>query len=227
MHLSPKHSPDRNEFRHSVSPLRNRSPDLKYKKITLIIRSNSDIPQNDPTANPGSNLFVTGLATRVRESELEELFGKYGKVTFMDFSNLRWKKFKSCTPTLSDLRRDPHSEDSRGFGFIKFSTDTDANAALALDDFDRGGPRYPDPYDRRYERHPRDRDFDRRPYDRYDRGYDRPPRERYDRYDRYDPRYDSRAPRDREYEREPIDRRGYEPYDRQRPPYDRERERRF
>ncbi|KAI8893690.1 hypothetical protein BC833DRAFT_511388, partial [Globomyces pollinis-pini] len=83
--------------------------------------------------NPGSNLFVTGLATRVRESELEELFGKYGKVTFMDFSNLRWKKFKSCTPTLSDLRRDPHSEDSRGFGFIKFSTDTDANAALALD----------------------------------------------------------------------------------------------
>lgn len=55
---------------------------------------------------------------RVREKDLEDLFGKYGKVD------------------KTQIMRDPHSDDSRGFGFINFTTSADATAALALDGFE-------------------------------------------------------------------------------------------
>lgn len=40
--------------------------------------SNSN--DNDESVNPGNNLFVNGLATKTENSDLEDLFGKYGKV---------------------------------------------------------------------------------------------------------------------------------------------------
>lgn len=36
------------------------------------------IPEED--ANPGDNLFITGLSVRTTGADLEDLFGKYGKV---------------------------------------------------------------------------------------------------------------------------------------------------
>ncbi|KAI8913547.1 hypothetical protein EDD86DRAFT_107782 [Gorgonomyces haynaldii] len=68
----------------------------------------------DPTNN-GSNLFVTGLAPTVRETDLEHLFSKYGHVD-------------RC-----QIMKDPHTGDSRGFGFINFAVPEDAEAALVLD----------------------------------------------------------------------------------------------
>lgn len=38
--------------------------------------------------NPGNNLYVTGLSTRVTTSDLEKYFGKEGKVWFIRISLL-------------------------------------------------------------------------------------------------------------------------------------------
>jgi transformer-2 protein len=62
--------------------------------------------------NPGSNLFVTGIASRVRDDELVRAFEKYGEVTN------------------AHIMRDPHSNDSRGFGFVKFASTEQAEAAI-------------------------------------------------------------------------------------------------
>jgi transformer-2 protein len=62
--------------------------------------------------NPGSNLFVTGIASRVRDDELVQAFEKYGEVQN------------------AHIMRDPHSNDSRGFGFVKFALTEQAEAAI-------------------------------------------------------------------------------------------------
>ena len=72
-----------------------------------------------------TNLFVTGLAPRVNEKELEDLFSKYGKVTIFD-----WFQVEKI-----QIMRDPHTQDSRGFGFVNFNSLDEADAALALDGF--------------------------------------------------------------------------------------------
>lgn len=36
---------------------------------------------NDVEANPGNNLHVSGLAMRTTDQDLEEIFGKFGKVS--------------------------------------------------------------------------------------------------------------------------------------------------
>lgn len=38
---------------------------------------------SDDAANPGNNLYVTGLSTRVTESDLEKFFSREGKVCFI------------------------------------------------------------------------------------------------------------------------------------------------
>ncbi|KAF2399708.1 RNA-binding domain-containing protein [Trichodelitschia bisporula] len=63
--------------------------------------------------NPGSNLFVTGIASRVSEQELSGLFEKHGEV-------------QNC-----HIMRDPHSGDSRGFGFVKYALVEQADACIA------------------------------------------------------------------------------------------------
>ncbi|KAK8451036.1 hypothetical protein SEVIR_6G097100v4 [Setaria viridis] len=62
--------------------------------------------------NPGNNLYVTGLSTRVTEDDLEKFFSKEGKV-------------KNCHVVL-----DPRSKESRGFAFVTMDTVEDARRCI-------------------------------------------------------------------------------------------------
>ncbi|PKX90702.1 RNA recognition motif domain-containing protein [Aspergillus novofumigatus IBT 16806] len=90
--------------------------------------------------NPGSNLFVTGIHPRLTESDISRLFEKYGDV-------------ENCSIML-----DPHTKESRGFGFVKMVTAEQADAAkeglqgeviegrtLSIEKARRSRPRTPTP----------------------------------------------------------------------------------
>ncbi|KAJ4482341.1 hypothetical protein J3R30DRAFT_3656413 [Lentinula aciculospora] len=160
-------------------------------------RSRRDGAQDN---NPGNNLHVSGLPSKIDDRELEAMFAKVGRIT------------------KAQVVYDPHTRESRGFGFVTMETPEEADAAVtALNGTElygktvtvgkarRGRARTPTPgkYFGPTKRRPRDRPYDPRPYDsRYsrdrDRDYDR--RDRGDRAGRYD---DSR--RDRDYDK-PRDR---------------------
>lgn len=96
---------------------------------------------DDPNAgNTGTNLFVTGIHPRLSEQDVTNLFDKYGEV-------------ESCSIML-----DPHTKESRGFGFVKMVTPEQADAAkealqgaqiegrtLSIEKARRGKPRSPTP----------------------------------------------------------------------------------
>ncbi|KAK8917611.1 putative RNA-binding protein [Metarhizium anisopliae] len=95
---------------------------------------------DDGAINPGSNLFVTGIHPRLTEAEVSEMFEKYGDV-------------EKC-----QIMRDPHSKESRGFGFVKMVTSEQAEAAkeglqgeqiegrtLSIEKARRARPRTPTP----------------------------------------------------------------------------------
>ncbi|ORY80919.1 hypothetical protein BCR37DRAFT_380793 [Protomyces lactucae-debilis] len=63
------------------------------------------------TENPGTNLFVTGIATRIDETELREIFSQFGQVESVQ------------------IMADPHTKESRGFGFVSMATADEAEAA--------------------------------------------------------------------------------------------------
>lgn len=90
--------------------------------------------------NTGSNLFVTGIHPSLTESDVSRLFEKYGNV-------------ENCSILL-----DPHTRESRGFGFVKMVTSEEADAAkeglqgeviegrtLAIEKARRSRPRTPTP----------------------------------------------------------------------------------
>ncbi|OTA82396.1 hypothetical protein M434DRAFT_197465 [Hypoxylon sp. CO27-5] len=159
----------------------------------------------DGSVNPGSNLFVTGIHPRLTEAEVTRLFEKYGEV-------------EKC-----QIMKDPHTKESRGFGFVKMVTSEQADAAkdglqgeevegrtLSIEKARRARPRTPTPgkYFGPPKREGRPRYDDRRrgggyggyggrddPY-RY-RGYDRPRYE--DRGDRGDRGYREDRGYDRNY----------------------------
>jgi len=94
----------------------------------------------EQASNPGSNLFVTGIHPRLTEQDVTEMFGKYGQV-------------ESCS-----IMKDPHSHESRGFGFVKMVTSEHADAArdalqgeniegrtLSIEKARRNRPRTPTP----------------------------------------------------------------------------------
>ncbi|KLJ10181.1 hypothetical protein EMPG_09882 [Blastomyces silverae] len=108
------------------------------------------VPQNDRamkgteddegSVNTGSNLFVTGIHPRLTESDVSRLFEKYGDV-------------ENCS-----IMVDPHTKESRGFGFVKMVTSDQADAAkeglqgeviegrtLSIEKARRGRPRTPTP----------------------------------------------------------------------------------
>lgn len=62
--------------------------------------------------NPGNNLYVANLAFETKESDLEVVFNKYG--------------------TIKDTRivYDPFTKESRGFGFVTFERNEDAEEAI-------------------------------------------------------------------------------------------------
>jgi transformer-2 protein len=97
-------------------------------------------PQDDGAINPGSNLFVTGIHPRLSETEVTRLFEKYGDV-------------EKC-----QIMLDPHTKESRGFGFVKMETAEQADAAkeglqgeviegrtLSIEKARRSRPRTPTP----------------------------------------------------------------------------------
>lgn len=94
----------------------------------------------DGSVNPGSNLFVTGIHPRLTEAEVTRLFEKYGEV-------------EKC-----QIMKDPHTKESRGFGFVKMVTSDQADAAkeglqdeeiegrsLSIEKARRARPRTPTP----------------------------------------------------------------------------------
>jgi RNA recognition motif. (a.k.a. RRM, RBD, or RNP domain) len=95
---------------------------------------------DEGAVNTGSNLFVTGIHPRLTESDVSRLFDKYGEV-------------ESCSIML-----DPHTKESRGFGFVKMVTADQADAAkeglqgeviegrtLSIEKARRARPRTPTP----------------------------------------------------------------------------------
>lgn len=206
--------PRRSQSPRSRSPRRERTPRRYFSHPTRDIDSSSDQdrPAKDSENTEGSNLFVSGIAPRLAEEELEEMFGKYGRVEKVN------------------IMLDPHSRESRGFGFVKMTTSEEADAAkdaltgeerygrvLSIEKARRARPRTPTPgkyfgppkrtftVSRAYLTEPGDmpprgppRGYDRGygGRDRYDRGYDDRydgRRRDYDSYDRYErPRYDDR-----------------------------------
>ncbi|KAF9207010.1 hypothetical protein BGZ59_011382 [Podila verticillata] len=217
----------------SPASSRSRSPRRRSRSPA---RPSADI---DESVNPGNNLFVNSLAAKTEQSDLEDLFGKYGKVEKVQ------------------IMLDPHTRESRGFAFVTMVRAEDAEAAMSvLNSFElhgramsvklakRGRARTPTPGE--YRGPPkRERALgnlppfygDRRPMDRFDprfdpRGHDPrgefrgAPMRDYGRpapYDRWmagaRPRYDDRPPRDyrpapygmeRGYEERPMYDRGYE-----------------
>jgi len=163
--------------------------------------------------NPGNNLHVSGLSSRVDTRDLEAAFAKIGRV----------KK--------ASVMYDPHTRESRGFGFVTMESAEEAEAAvtalnatelmgkaMTVEKARRGRARTPTPgrYYGPPKRNDRERFYDPRPYDsRYARDFD--PEERRSGRGRYEDRprdYDrgyrdyDRGPRDYErggYGREPRD----------------------
>ena len=126
----------------------------RYVIISCVVRSTSAYiadsgppPDNrtqdnreDSARNPGSNLFVTGIHPRLSETEVSRLFEKYGEV-------------EGCS-----IMKDPHTQESRGFGFVKMVTAEQADAAkeglqgeeiegrtLSIEKARRARPRTPTP----------------------------------------------------------------------------------
>ncbi|XP_008787412.1 serine/arginine-rich splicing factor SR45a-like isoform X2 [Phoenix dactylifera] len=62
--------------------------------------------------NPGNNLYVTGLSTRVTSSDLEKYFSNEGRV-------------QECHVVM-----DPRTKESRGFGFVTMETLEDADRCV-------------------------------------------------------------------------------------------------
>lgn len=109
-------------------------------EVYFLFRDRSD----DDLRNPGNNLFVTGLSTRVTEAELEKFFSKEGKVwcwfhcftcyllvmfpNLSDYLFIMWNLFwqvKNCHVVL-----DPRSKESRGFAFVSMDTVEDARRCI-------------------------------------------------------------------------------------------------
>lgn len=155
--------------------------------------------------NPGNNLHVSGLSHRVDTRDLEQAFVKIGRV----------KK--------ASVMYDPHTRESRGFGFVTMETAEEADAAITalnatelmgkvmtVEKARRGRARTPTPgrYYGPPKRYTHERPYDPRPYDsRYSRDPTHDERRRGGRYDDY------RGARDHDRGHREYDR-GYRDYDR-------------
>ncbi|KAG3097490.1 hypothetical protein PI124_g5368 [Phytophthora idaei] len=106
-------SPRADENEDKMSP---RVSDNEERETSRRSRSRSPAPKA-PAApadvvNPGNNLYVANLATRVGQQDLQELFSKFGRVD-------------KC-----EVIVDPVTKESRGFGFVTFEDVRDAEDAV-------------------------------------------------------------------------------------------------
>ncbi|KAK7437245.1 hypothetical protein VKT23_018686 [Stygiomarasmius scandens] len=166
-------------------------------------RSPGDRGRDSESSNPGTNLHVSGLSYKVDNRDLENVFAKVGRVA------------------KASVVFDPHTRESRQFGFVMMETAEEADAAItalngtelmgrtiAVTKARRARARTPTPGKYHGVSKKRDHDnhrpYDPRPYDsRYsrDRGYDSySSRDRDYGYDRSGDR------RDRDYDRRDRDR---------------------
>ncbi|KAK9811500.1 hypothetical protein WJX72_004854 [[Myrmecia] bisecta] len=193
----------------SPSPDRARSDDDRRPASRSRSRSRSG-PRESSANEEGTNLYISGLASRVTDDDLLKHFEQEGKV-------------KEARIVI-----DPRSKEPRGFGFVQYYSNKDSDKAIKylenttlmgrvihVEKAKRGRPRTPTPGQYRGVRAVRDYEPSRAPsrsyggsYDRYgggDRYGDRYDRDRYggggygrDRYDdrpRYGYRERSRSPR--------------------------------
>jgi RNA recognition motif-containing protein len=128
-----------------LSVMTGTSPNTQIIHTQLVIDNHTSTAQQiredeEEAANPGSNLFVTGIHPRLTEEEVRRLFEKYGDV-------------ETCS-----IMRDPHTRESRGFGFVNMVTGEQADAAksglqgevyegrtLSIEKARRSRPRTPTP----------------------------------------------------------------------------------
>ncbi|WVQ80529.1 hypothetical protein IAT38_002634 [Cryptococcus sp. DSM 104549] len=99
----------RDEERRSPRRDRSRSPLARQPERE---RERGRPEDSAPVQNPGTNLHVSGLSRAVSEHALEDIFAKIGKV-------------QKC-----QIMMDPHSQESRGFGFVMMENAEDAQAAI-------------------------------------------------------------------------------------------------
>ncbi|KAM1128265.1 hypothetical protein ACFX13_038913 [Malus domestica] len=92
----------------SPSPVRGR----RLRSSSRSRRSRSRSHESVDASNPGNNLYITGLSTRVTSTDLEKFFNKQGKVL-------------DC-----HLVTDPRTRESRGFGFVTMETVEDAERCI-------------------------------------------------------------------------------------------------
>jgi transformer-2 protein len=112
-------SPPRRSSRYSESPSPRRSSRGRSRSRTPVLRRSRTPPlrrdrasSKEDALNPGNNLYVTGLSTRVTEKDLEEHFSREGKVI-------------ECR-----LVVDPRTRESRGFGFVTMDCGDDADRCV-------------------------------------------------------------------------------------------------
>ncbi|KAH9932113.1 RNA-binding domain-containing protein [Epithele typhae] len=135
-----------------------RSPQRDGPRRSSRSRSPGRPAEREPQhQNPGNNLHVSGLSHKVDTRDLEQAFAKVGRV----------KK--------AQVMYDPHSRESRGFGFVTMESGEEADAAItamngteimgksiSVEKARRGRARTPTPG--RYYGPPKRNDFER-PYD--------------------------------------------------------------
>ncbi|RDY01663.1 Serine/arginine-rich splicing factor SR45a, partial [Mucuna pruriens] len=92
----------------SVSPVKAR----RSRSLSRSRKSRSRSHDSADAENPGNNLYVTGLSTRITDSDLHKYFSKEGKVI-------------DC-----HLVKDPRTKVSRGFGFVTMETNDDAECCI-------------------------------------------------------------------------------------------------
>jgi transformer-2 protein len=120
---SDSRSPSREDHRRSP-PRRRRSRSDSYDRRRRYSRSPR--PRRRETReeeiNPGNNLYVSNLSYETKERDLEELFSKHGALKETRIVN------------------DPYTKESRGFGFVTFERNEDAEEAIRnLDKTDFAG----------------------------------------------------------------------------------------
>ncbi|MBW0520979.1 hypothetical protein O181_060694 [Austropuccinia psidii MF-1] len=107
------------QTRRSASPRRTDNMECSRSPLgDRISNANGSQPNHDrgrsiDIANPGNNLHISGISIKADDRDLEDLFSKYGKVI------------------KSQLMRDPHTRDVRGFGFVTMETCEQAELAIS------------------------------------------------------------------------------------------------
>ncbi|CAD6955096.1 unnamed protein product [Tilletia laevis] len=96
----------------SPPPRRDRSRSASPVRRTEDDRGRGPDRSDPGGTNPGNNLHVSMVSNRATDADLEDLFGKYGKIQ------------------RAQIVRDPHTRDSRGFAFVTYDRNEDAEAAV-------------------------------------------------------------------------------------------------